>query len=933
MLAPIRSKNPVLEVNGENLLLSRGGGNGLTINANIQRDYISVNGIEKRFSTKAFIPFHRFNTPWWWGIDAWTVDYTLTRMGYATYIDKDGIMQYGVTNTPRIQQNGLLNEGAGANILLQVLTDWTDTNLTPVMDATDWFGVANKAWTLTAGANDGTLISAVQTSSTTDHTFLVGVRRKTGTGAFSMTIDNGGTWTVKVLTSSYQYFSVSKAAADPQLGFKLATSGDTIEVCIPNLFTTIYATSAINNDGLSLATMQDFSTGSETDVPGKLNVYPSIIELVNGDRDEDYYLTLDQTAGAITDFTHRVTICMTDNGVDGYSEFYTWAVSNADDDLGDIDIANGSYLSISMIWASPTQYQIRLQECDEGALTAAIDTSEKIDTGTVVYLSIDRTGTTAAAEIYSTAALRDAGAAGDIDTIGGTVINTAFRYAYGIASRNNGQTAKDISGWVANLTLTDGAIEKVIDPGFDCVTDDVGELATGLLTIGNCYLISLRTDGDFISAGSPDNVAGTYFNATTTGVGLLDAGDKVFPVTFTHWTAGTGWAPQATAGSLTGKAQKIGNGIATLSQAILTEGLVYRFSASLTDCVGTARIYFGATKIKDITASGDYVLYGIAGAGGSLSIISAAALVISVDDVEVVEYGHVRVSEAGIQKISLPADVKFAEELGAELLPLGDCTTDWFDVAQGNWTYDAVNDEYDQDGTQFSQWRMWEDVVLTVGQMYKCSFEIKNWIAGSAWLRLGSGAIGASGGADGVFTSYIKATSTRFAVESSTTFNGSVTNFTVKEVEVEAQGTMFCRITPGFSEAQASADNAFLSINADGLFLYHDVSSNGFASHDGTTEATLALTFVAGTSYILFIHWGSKDGTSRKFQIGALDCSSRIIKWGAIFAFDGAYTTGADIIAGYDSERPFELRDLLFLPLLDPVLEWEQIENIAREMA
>lgn len=54
-------------------------------------------------------------------------------------------------------------------------------------------------------------------------------------------------------------------------------------------------------------------------------------------------------------------------------------------------------------------------------------------------------------EIYSTAALRIAGAAGDVDTIAGTVVGTAFRYVYGIASYNYGGAGKDISGTVENL--------------------------------------------------------------------------------------------------------------------------------------------------------------------------------------------------------------------------------------------------------------------------------------------------------------------------------------------------------------------------------------------------------------------------------------------------------------------------------------------------
>jgi len=142
--------------------------------------------------------------------------------------------------------------------------------------------------------------------------------------------------------------------------------------------------------------------------------------------------------------------------------------------------------------------------------------------------------------------------------------------------------------------------ELVTDGGFAAVTQGAA-VDSGLLTIGNCYKIALRTDGDFIAAGSPDNVAGTYFNATTTGVGLLDAGDTVNPITFTSWTAGAEWAPQAVSGALTGKANKIAGTASDLVQATaagdIATDVVTLANMRISAVAGTSFVDFSAAAI------------------------------------------------------------------------------------------------------------------------------------------------------------------------------------------------------------------------------------------------------------------------------------------------------------------------------------------------
>ena len=196
---------------------------------------------------------------------------------------------------------------------------------------------------------------------------------------------------------------------------------------------------------------ENFVEYNVTDGPGKVTITDNVITLTDGDRNEDYYVTKDFGASYFGDFTHWVDVNVTAITADGNSSFYFDAISNADDDLFDIDAANGDciFLGVGRIGAG---YRVGIYNVDGGALT--LSTGSTTNTlGDPVYISSSRAGTVLTAEVYSTAALRIAGGAGDVDTITHTVVATTFRYVYGLASYNNGGTAKDITGTVSNLIL------------------------------------------------------------------------------------------------------------------------------------------------------------------------------------------------------------------------------------------------------------------------------------------------------------------------------------------------------------------------------------------------------------------------------------------------------------------------------------------------
>lgn len=111
---------------------------------------------------------------------------------------------------------------------------WTKTNCTAALNATGISG--EPCSTLTATAVNATC-TQVTVSAGTVQTFQPYIRRKTGTGAISITMDNGGSWTditSQINSTTYTRVYLHGVLANPTVGFKMAASGDAIEVCHAN---------------------------------------------------------------------------------------------------------------------------------------------------------------------------------------------------------------------------------------------------------------------------------------------------------------------------------------------------------------------------------------------------------------------------------------------------------------------------------------------------------------------------------------------------------------------------------------------------------------------------------------------------------------------------------------------------------------------------
>jgi hypothetical protein len=200
------------------------------------------------------------NNRYYGGTPASLLSVSRASTGYAK--DSAGnLVAFGV-NTLRRTDLGLLVEEARTNVVLwcrdQTNAAWTKSNITAALDQIGADGSANSATSLTATAGNGTVLQAITLGSSARFQSAF-VKRLVGTGNIQMTMDNGATWTNITTTASYQQLSIpSQTLANPTVGFRIVTNGDSIAVDFvmneggtfqtsPILTTTVAATRAADN--------------------------------------------------------------------------------------------------------------------------------------------------------------------------------------------------------------------------------------------------------------------------------------------------------------------------------------------------------------------------------------------------------------------------------------------------------------------------------------------------------------------------------------------------------------------------------------------------------------------------------------------------------------------------------------------------------------
>ena len=339
--------------------------------------------------------------------------------------------------------------------------------------------------------------------------------------------------------------------------------------------------------------VQDATTYAQSGVTEVITISSSGVTLTAGDRDQDYYVTKDFGADHFGDFNHWVDVNVTAQTDAVGSRIYFWALSNADDDLKDIDDASGDFITLLADRLGTGYYRIRLFNCNGGTLTEIGTPSGSVDVGTEVFIKPIRTTTTMSVGIYSTNALRIAGGTPDISTISGTVVGTKFQYVYYIGSYNNGITALDISGTVSNLRINEVSDGYMIPASLTDWTSsgNVGPyvvmnpslITSGTLTLGTEYFVN-ATEIDHFGSGVTN-----YNFFTSDGTEVSGVSNAVYATL----SSGAQWA-----------------GAGTLTQAgILTSGKSERIAYDLTRTAGTFYVLAGTAQSPARTLTGSYVDY------------------------------------------------------------------------------------------------------------------------------------------------------------------------------------------------------------------------------------------------------------------------------------------------------------------------------------
>lgn len=166
---------------------------------------------------------------------------TTVRASTAWYFDSAGLLKSVGNNVLRLTYDpitlaalGILVEGARTNVALhnRDLTQpaWVPTNINPLKNQVGLDGLANSSSSITATAANGTILQAITLASSARFQ-TVYVKRLVGAGTLEMTMDNGTTWTVVTVTSGWTRVEIpTQTLANPTVGFRIATSGDSFAI-------------------------------------------------------------------------------------------------------------------------------------------------------------------------------------------------------------------------------------------------------------------------------------------------------------------------------------------------------------------------------------------------------------------------------------------------------------------------------------------------------------------------------------------------------------------------------------------------------------------------------------------------------------------------------------------------------------------------------
>ena len=166
---------------------------------------------------------------------------TFTNSSPAMGFNSSGILVQPAANVPFIEYDpatgsalgwriwgAVVNLGLHSRDLTQAA--WVASGITPTRDQVGADATANTGTRLTATASDGTILQTITSASATRVSGFL-IKRLTGTGVIQITQDGGATWNTVTITNQWLRYAIAAATVtNPQIGFRVRSSGDEIAV-------------------------------------------------------------------------------------------------------------------------------------------------------------------------------------------------------------------------------------------------------------------------------------------------------------------------------------------------------------------------------------------------------------------------------------------------------------------------------------------------------------------------------------------------------------------------------------------------------------------------------------------------------------------------------------------------------------------------------
>ena len=185
---------------------------------------------------------------------------------------------------------------------------------------------------------------------------------------------------------------------------------------------------------------EDFTTYTEVDPKDYIQKTANHIDAVLWRNKAFTAVYKDGGVGHFQNYEHKIDVSLA--SADKYGIGIFWSASNSNTKVFYIPDYDNGAIGVFFCRKGTGEYYMMLVERDASGNQYADATPYTLSANTYYYLRIQKNGTAMTAKIYSTASLRDAGGAPDIDTLSLTLHSDyAHRYLY--AARNYQNSANE----------------------------------------------------------------------------------------------------------------------------------------------------------------------------------------------------------------------------------------------------------------------------------------------------------------------------------------------------------------------------------------------------------------------------------------------------------------------------------------------------------